>query len=146
MSSALQEPVSVNPRPTGRVTGKVLRFNRSSGYGFIQQDNAPPGSPDVFLHASSLPTDVKDAIEEGTRVSFTIGQGSRGPKAERVALLDTPAPRAAKLSAVPDQLTQLEFGAEFGAVLERLVPDRARRAQVLESLCAAARRHHWITE
>jgi cold shock CspA family protein len=138
----------VLPDPTqfaGRVTGRVLRYNRSSGYGFIRVDGAPPDAPDVFLHASSLPADVKSAIEEDVYLTFTVGAGSRGPKAMNVELVP-PVEVVAASSQLPDQVTELEFGAEFGAVLERFVRDRGARTQVLERLCAAARQHRWVVE
>ncbi len=54
------------------VNGTVKWFNSEKGFGFIQQDN---GDKDLF------------SLEEGQKVSYTVGQGDKGPQAENVTVL-----------------------------------------------------------
>src|SRR4051794_30934123 len=67
-------------------TGTVVRFNGTSGYGFITPDD---GGEDVFLHASLLSDSFKDSVPPGTRVEFQAVQSDRGPKAVGVTILST---------------------------------------------------------
>lgn len=64
-----------------RVSGTVKFFNESKGFGFITRDD---GQPDVFIHASALPSGSD--IGEGDKVSFEIVQGPKGNKAVNVSL------------------------------------------------------------
>ena len=50
------------------------------GYGFIQTD----GGADMFFHSSNLDGVSYDQLFEGQRVSYTDGQGPKGPRAENV--------------------------------------------------------------
>ncbi len=50
------------------------------GYGFIQTD----GGTDMFFHSSNLDGVSYDQLFEGQRVSYTDGQGPKGPRAENV--------------------------------------------------------------
>jgi CspA family cold shock protein len=50
------------------------------GFGFI---NTGKGS-DLFFHASNLDGVRLEDLHEGQRVSFTEGQGPKGPRAENV--------------------------------------------------------------
>jgi cold shock protein len=53
------------------------------GFGFI---NA--GKPkDLFFHSKNLQGTTFDQLQEGQRVSFTEGQGPKGPQAENVTPL-----------------------------------------------------------
>jgi cold shock protein len=61
--------------------GTVKWFNAEKGYGFIAPDG---GEPDVFVHYSSIMSDGYRSLEEGQRVEFEIGQGSKGPQAQDV--------------------------------------------------------------
>lgn len=65
-----------------RLSGVVKFFNGAKGYGFL----AVEGQPDVFLHASAIPSGLD--LGEGDRVSFEIaaGQNGKGPKAVSVSL------------------------------------------------------------
>jgi CspA family cold shock protein len=63
-----------------RITGKVKWFNKSKGYGFIEQ----PGSSDNIVHYSAIQGDGFKTLEEGQEVEFEVTQGPKGPQAEKV--------------------------------------------------------------
>ncbi len=62
------------------VEGTVKWFNNSKGFGFIEQD----GGKDVFVHHSSIQMEGFKSLEEGTKVSFDLVEGQKGPAAENV--------------------------------------------------------------
>ena len=53
------------------------------GFGFINTG----GAKDLFFHSKSLQGIRFDDLQEGQRVSFTEGQGPKGPCAENVKAL-----------------------------------------------------------
>ena len=61
-------------------TGTVKWFNEAKGFGFIQRD----GDPDVFAHYSNIVGGGFKSLKEGQTVSFTIGEGQKGPQAENI--------------------------------------------------------------
>lgn len=61
-------------------TGKVVWFNNSKGFGFIQHDNGP----DVFCHYSAIQAEGYRALREGDTVVFDVVQGEKGPQAANV--------------------------------------------------------------
>jgi cold shock protein len=63
--------------------GRVVRFNETKGYGFVAPDG---GGDDVFIHANEL-AGLGVRVGTGTRVTFEVVDGERGPKAYDVALL-----------------------------------------------------------
>ena len=63
--------------------GKVKWFNESKGFGFISSE----GGPDVFVHFSNISGNGFKTLQEGQAVSFTEGQGQKGPQAENVEAL-----------------------------------------------------------
>lgn len=65
------------------LTGKIVRFDRMRGYGFIAPDT---GGEDVFIHANELGAD-EAAATVGSRVEFDVVEGERGLKAYDVRLL-----------------------------------------------------------
>jgi len=68
---------------SARENGTVKWFNNSKGYGFIQRDQGG----DVFVHYRAIRGDGYRALEEGTRVEFTVTQGQKGLQAEDVAVV-----------------------------------------------------------
>ena len=63
-----------------RVTGTVKWFNRTKGYGFIEQE----GGPDVFVHYSALQGEGFRDLEEGQKVELDVEQGPKGLQAANV--------------------------------------------------------------
>ncbi len=68
------------------VSGKVIRFDESKGYGFIAPND---GGEDIFVHANEL-TDRGLRVTTGTQVEFRVIEGERGMKAYDVRILDNP--------------------------------------------------------
>ncbi|MBB3237342.1 cold-shock protein [Phyllobacterium endophyticum] len=64
-------------------TGTVKFFNTQKGFGFIAPEG---GGTDVFVHVSAI---EGDALNEGQRVSYDLGQDSKTgkSKAENVRVL-----------------------------------------------------------
>ena len=60
-------------------TGTIKR-KTDKGFGFI----AAPDGTEYFFHQSGCVGTSFDALREGQRVSFTVGQGPKGPRAENV--------------------------------------------------------------
>ncbi len=63
--------------------GTIKRIT-DKGFGFI--DNGTP--QDMFFHSSALEGVSFEQLREGQRVSFDVGQGPKGPRAENVRLVD----------------------------------------------------------
>lgn len=63
-----------------KLTGTVKWFNEAKGFGFIQRENGP----DLFVHFSNILGDGFKTLVEGQAVSFTEGEGRKGPQAENV--------------------------------------------------------------
>ncbi|NUP74158.1 MAG: cold-shock protein [Sinomonas sp.] len=62
-------------------TGTVKWFNGEKGYGFIAPDD---GSEDVFAHYSQIDGRGFRSLEEGQKVEYEVGQGQKGPQAEKI--------------------------------------------------------------
>ena len=62
-------------------TGTVKWFNDSKGFGFITPSD---GSPDVFVHHSSIVAEGFKCLAEGANVTFETEQGAKGPSAVNV--------------------------------------------------------------
>ena len=69
-----------------QMTGTVKWFNSEKGFGFIQPED---GSKDIFVHYRQVNSNGYGRVElsENQRVSFTVGQGQKGPQAENVTIL-----------------------------------------------------------
>ncbi len=65
-------------------TGTVKWFNNAKGYGFLGRD----GGPDVFIHYSSIQREGYKTLKEGDPVDFDVIQGTKGPQADKVNLLN----------------------------------------------------------
>ena len=61
--------------------GTIKRLT-DKGFGFIDTGT----DKDLFFHLSSLEGVHFDELQEGQRVSYTEGQGPKGPRAENVTL------------------------------------------------------------
>jgi CspA family cold shock protein len=61
-------------------TGTVKWFNPDKGFGFIARDSGG----DIFVHYTAIVGRGFKALEEGERVSFTVGEGRKGPAAQNV--------------------------------------------------------------
>ena len=59
--------------------GTIKRLT-DKGFGFIDDG----GEKDMFFHSSNLDGVSYDQLQEGQRVSYTEGQGPKGPRAENV--------------------------------------------------------------
>jgi len=60
-------------------TGTIKRIT-DKGFGFI----ATPDGTEYFFHQSACTSTPFDSLREGENVSFTVGQGPKGPRAENV--------------------------------------------------------------
>lgn len=65
------------------VTGKVKWFNAQKGYGFITSDDGQ----DVFVHYTAIEGNGFKTLEENQMVSFEVQQGSKGPQASKVRIV-----------------------------------------------------------
>jgi CspA family cold shock protein len=62
-------------------TGTVKWFSSEKGYGFITPDG---GGEDLFVHFSAIAGSGFKTLDEGTKVSFEVTQGQKGPQATDV--------------------------------------------------------------
>ena len=62
-------------------TGTVKFFNESKGFGFITPES---GGKDLFVHSSEI---VSGSLYENDSVTFEIGEGQKGPCANKVVPL-----------------------------------------------------------
>ena len=63
--------------------GKIKKIT-DKGFGFIEGTDGQ----DMFFHSSNVENVRFDDLREGQRVSYNIGEGPKGPRAENVQLLD----------------------------------------------------------
>ncbi|MGH8824671.1 MAG: cold-shock protein [Jiangellaceae bacterium] len=63
--------------------GTVKWFNSEKGYGFIAVD----GGEDLFVHYTAIDMEGYRSLEDGQRVEFEVGQGPKGPQAEKVRVV-----------------------------------------------------------
>jgi len=61
------------------ISGTIKRIT-DRGFGFI----AAPDGNEYFFHQSACNGTPIDALREGDRVTFTVGSGPKGPRAENV--------------------------------------------------------------
>ena len=62
--------------------GTIKRLT-DKGFGFIDTGKAK----DLFFHSSSVEGVTFEELREGQKVSYTAGQGPKGPRAENVKLV-----------------------------------------------------------
>ena len=65
-------------------TGTVKWFSDEKGYGFITPDD---GGKDAFVHFSGIEGSGFRTLAEGTKVSFEVSEGQKGPQATNVQVL-----------------------------------------------------------
>jgi CspA family cold shock protein len=63
--------------------GEITKLT-DRGFGFIKSDQT---SKEIFFHVSALQGVSFDDLYEGQRVSFSEGQGDKGPRAEDVTAM-----------------------------------------------------------
>ncbi len=63
-------------------TNGTIKRITDKGFGFI----AAGDSTEYFFHQSACASTPFDQLREGQTVSFTIGQGPKGPRAENVSV------------------------------------------------------------
>ena len=66
-----------------RETGTVKWFNADKGFGFIERADT---SGDIFVHYSEIDSPNFKTLEDGARVTFEVGEGRKGPAAQKVRL------------------------------------------------------------
>ena len=63
-------------------TGTVKWFNPDKGFGFITPED---GGKDLFVHYSEIQAgDEYATLKDGQEVEFEVGQGQKGPCANKV--------------------------------------------------------------
>ena len=67
-----------------QTTGKVKRFNKIKGYGFITPDQ---GEGEVFVHFSQIESEGYKELIEGQAVSYELQQGDKGAFAAKVKVI-----------------------------------------------------------
>ncbi|MBQ1288726.1 MAG: cold shock domain-containing protein [Erysipelotrichaceae bacterium] len=63
--------------------GKVKRFNKTKGYGFITLEDGR----DVFFHYSELVMEGFKTVDEGAAVEFDLFEGEKGLQAHNIKTL-----------------------------------------------------------
>lgn len=66
------------------MTGKVKWFDGKKGYGFITEDSGK----EIFVHFSGIAKDGFKSLNEGQKVEFEIGTGSKGEQAVNVMVVE----------------------------------------------------------
>ena len=61
-------------------TGTIKRLVSDKGFGFIEAG----GDQEYFFHQSACTGMRFDELREGQRVTFEVGRGPKGPRAENV--------------------------------------------------------------
>ena len=60
--------------------GTVKWFSETKGFGFIERTDGD----DLFVHHTQIKMDGFKTLDEGDKVSFDVGEGTKGPTAENV--------------------------------------------------------------
>lgn len=66
------------------MVGKVKKFNKDKGFGFISVEGE---EKDIFFHFSQLVMEGFKTIEEGAEVEFTQIETERGLQAQNIVKL-----------------------------------------------------------
>lgn len=135
------------------VTGRVVRFDSTRGYGFIAPDQ---GGEDVFLHVNDMLI-PESAVRSGVMVEFDVEDGERGLKASSVRLALGPdgkplTPVSVGVSrnadgddSLCDLLTTDEFVKEVTEILLEAAPSLSgtQIVQIRRGLLQFAKQHGW---
>lgn len=78
----LTASIQVVTRKAQMAEGTIKKLT-DKGFGFINTG----GAKDLFFHSKSLQGVRFDDLQEGQRVTFTEGQGPKGPCAENVKVV-----------------------------------------------------------
>ncbi len=65
-------------------TGTVKWFDPAKGFGFITGEDGK----DIFVHFSAIVSDGFKTLEDGQKVSFEVVEGTRGPQAANVTVIN----------------------------------------------------------
>lgn len=66
-------------------SGKVIRFNKIKGYGFIALAES---EQEVFVHFSEIQLAGYKELVAGQKISFELMDGERGPFATQVKIIE----------------------------------------------------------
>ena len=66
-------------------TGTVKWFDTKKGYGFLAYSEST--DTDYIVHFSEIQTDGFKTLEEGQKVTFEIGEGTKGEVAKNVKVI-----------------------------------------------------------
>jgi CspA family cold shock protein len=66
-------------------TGIVKWFDGKKGYGFVAN---PSDGKDYFVHFSEIQSNGFKTLEEGQKVTFEVGEGTKGEVAKNVKMID----------------------------------------------------------
>ena len=64
--------------------GTVKWFDSKKGYGFISESESNDDDKDYFVHFSEIKSDGFKTLNEGQKVSFEIGESTKGLVATNV--------------------------------------------------------------
>jgi len=109
------------------LTGRIVRFDRVRGYGFIAPDK---GGEDVFIHANDLEAD-EAAASVGSRVEFDVVEGERGLKAYDVRLLGKGTPPVTPANGSADDVTQVANGVRTATPVPQAIADEDEEWDVM---------------
>lgn len=65
------------------MTEGTIKKITDKGFGFIEDGSGQ----DMFFHSSSVEGVQFEELREGQRVSYDVGRGPKGPRAEKVQLV-----------------------------------------------------------
>jgi CspA family cold shock protein len=67
------------------MTGTIRTLRVDKGFGFIKD----AGGKDYFFHQSAVQGEGLNDLREGDSVEFEVGEGPKGPRAEKVRRTST---------------------------------------------------------
>lgn len=67
------------------MTGKIRTLRGDKGFGFIKDE----AGQDYFFHQSAIYGETMAELREGDSVTFDVGEGPKGPRAENVRRTST---------------------------------------------------------